>query len=47
MNPLPSAFAHVKPNNTSEDWLNIIQQTVYSLYRVKEIRKKGNIISSV
>ena len=37
---LPTALAQVKAGNTSENLLNEIRQTIYSLYRAKEITKK-------
>ena len=46
---LPIALAQVKAGNNSENVLNEIRQTVYSLYQSKEITKKvyNNIIKSV
>ena len=46
---LPIALTQIKAGNTSENALNKIRQTVYSLYRTKEIPKKAynNIIKSV
>ena len=46
---LPIALAQVKASNNSESLLNEIRQTVYSLYRSKEITKKvyNNIINSI
>ena len=46
---LPIALAQVKAGNNSESLLNEIRQTVYSLYRSKEITKKvyNNIINSI
>ena len=46
---LPIALAQVKSGNNSESLLNEIRQIVYSLYRSKEITKKGynNIINSI
>ena len=46
---LPIALAQVKPGNNSGSLLNEIRQTVYSLYRSKEITKKvyNNIINSI
>ena len=46
---LPIALAQVKAGNNSESLLNEIRQIVYSLYRSKEITKKGynNIINSI
>ena len=38
---LPIALAQVKAGNTSENLLNEIRQIIYSLYRAKEITKKG------
>ena len=45
---LPIALAEVKAGNTSENLLNEIRQTIYSLYRAKEITKKvyNNIMNS-
>ena len=37
---LPIALPQVKTGNTSENLLNEIRQTIYSLYRAKEITKK-------
>ena len=37
---LPIALAHVKADNTSENLLHEIRQTIYSLYRAKKISKK-------
>ena len=37
---LPIALAQVKADNTSENLLNQIRQTIYSLYRAKEFTKK-------
>ena len=37
---LPIALAQVKAANTSENLLNEIRQTMYSLYRAKEITNK-------
>ena len=36
---LPIALAQVTAGNTSENFLNEIRQTIYSLYRAKEIIK--------
>ena len=46
---LPIALAQVKARNNSENLLNKIRQTVYSLYQSKEITKKvyNNIIKSI
>ena len=46
---LPLALAQVKAGNTSENLLNEIKQTIYSLYRVIQITKKvyNNIINSI
>ena len=46
---LPIALAQVKAGNNSVSLLNKIRQIVYSLYRSKEITKKGynNIINSI
>ena len=45
---LAIALAQVKAGNTSENLLNEIRQTIYSLYRTKEITKKVlNIINSI
>ena len=46
---LPIALAQIKAGNNSESLLNEIRQTVYSLYRSKEITKKvyNNIINSI
>ena len=46
---LPIALAQAKTGNNSESLLNEIRQTVYSLYRSKEITKKvyNNIINSI
>ena len=38
---LPIALAQIKADNNSESLLNEIKQIVYSLYRSKEITKKG------
>ena len=40
---LPIALAQVKAGNNSESLLNEFRQTVYSLYRSKEITKKYTI----
>ena len=37
---LPISVAKVKAGNTSKNILNEIRQTIYSLYRAKEITKK-------
>ena len=37
---LPIALAQVKAGNNSENLLNEIRQTVYSLYQSKQITKK-------
>ena len=46
---LTISLAQVKPGNNSEDLLNEIRQTVYSLYQLKQITKKvyNNIIKSI
>ena len=46
---LPIALAQIKADNNSESLLNEIKQIVYSLYRSKEITKKGHdiIIKSI
>ena len=46
---LSTVLAKVKMGNTSENWLNKIQQIVYYLYWSKEISKKvySNIINSI
>ena len=46
---IPIALAQIKADNNSESLLNEIRQTVYSLYRSKEIIKKlyNNIIKSI
>ena len=46
---LPIAHAQVKAGNTSENLLNEIRQSLYSLYRAKEITKKvcNNIMNSI
>ena len=50
---LPIALAQVKSGNISENLLNEIKQTIYSLYRAKEITKKvyynenHNIMNSI
>ena len=36
---LPIGLAQVKAGNTSENLLNKVRQTIYSLYRAKEITK--------
>ena len=43
------ALVRVKAGNTSENLLNAIRETVYFLYRVKEITKKvyDNIMNSI
>ena len=38
---LPIALAQVKAGNNSENLLNEIRQTVYSLYQSKQITKKN------
>ena len=40
---LPIALAQVKASNNSENLFNEIRQTVYSLYKSKEITKKYTI----
>ena len=46
---LPLALAQIKAGNTSENLLNEIRQTIYSLYKAKEITKKvyNNIMNSI
>ena len=46
---LPIALAQLKADNNSENLLNEIRQTIYSLYQSKEITKKvyNNIIKSI
>ena len=46
---LPIALAQVKAGNNSENLLNEIRQTVYSLYQSKQITKKvyNNLIKSL
>ena len=46
---LPIALAQVKAGNASENLLNKIRQTIYSLYRAKEITKNvyNNIMNSI
>ena len=46
---LPIALAQVKAGNDSQNLLNEIGQTVYSLYQSKKITKKvyNNIINSL
>ena len=46
---LPIALAQVKAGNNSENLLNEIRQTVYSLYQSNEITKKvyNNMIKSI
>ena len=46
---LPIALSQIKAGNNSESLLNEIRQTVYSLYRSKEITKNvyKNIIKSI
>ena len=46
---LPVTLAQVKASNTSENLLKEIRQTIYSLYRGKEITKKiyNNIMNSI
>ena len=46
---LPIALAQVKADDTSENLLNEIRQTIYSLYGEKEVTKKvyNNIMNSV
>ena len=46
---LPIALAQVKAGNISENLLNEIRQSVYSLYHSKQITKKvyNNIIKSI
>ena len=45
---LAIALAQVKAGNTSENLLNEIRQTIYSLSRAKEITKKVlNIMNSI
>ena len=46
---LPIALAQVKAGNTSENLLNEIRQTIYSMYQSKEITKKAynNMTNSI
>ena len=46
---LPMALAQVKAGNNSENLLNEIKQTVYSLYQSKENTKKvyNNLMKSL
>ena len=46
---LPIALAQVKAGNTSENLLNEIRRTIYSLYQAKEITKKvyKNVMNSI
>ena len=46
---LPIALTQLKADNNSENFLNEIRQTIYSLYQLKEITKKvyNNIIKSL
>ena len=46
---LPIAYAQIKADSNSKSLLNEIKQIVYSLYRSKEITKKGHdiIIKSI
>ena len=46
---LPIALTQVKAGNTSENLLNEIRQTIYSLHREKEVTKRvyNNIMNSV
>ena len=46
---LPIALVQVKAGNNSENLLNEIRQSVYSLYQSKQITKKAynNIIKSI
>ena len=46
---LPIALAQVKAGKTSENLLNEIRQTIYSLYQAKEITQKvyNNIMNSM
>ena len=46
---LPIALALVKAGKTSENLLNEIRQTIYSLYQAKEITQKvyNNIMNSM
>ena len=46
---LPITLAQVKAGGTSENFLNKIRRTIYSLDRAKEITKKlhKNIINSI
>ena len=39
---LPRAFAQLKAGNTSQNFLNEIQQIIYSLYQANKITKKVN-----
>ena len=44
---LPVALAQVKAGNNSENWLNEMQQIIYSLYQSKKITKNNNLIKSL
>ena len=46
---LPISLAQIKAGNNSQNLLNEIRQTVYSLYQSKEITQKvyNNILKSV
>ena len=46
---LPIAPAQAKAGNTSENLMNEIRQTIYSLYREKEVTKTvyNNILNSI
>ena len=46
---LPIALAQVKAGKTSENLLNEIRQTIYSLYQAREITQKvyNNIMNSM
>ena len=46
---LPIALGQVKAGNTSDNLLNEIRQSIYSLYRPKEITKKvyNNIMNLI
>ena len=46
---LPIALAQVKAGNNSENLLNEMRQTIYSLYQAKEITKKiyNNLMKSL
>ena len=46
---LPITLAQIKAGNASENLLNQIHQTIYSLYQANKITKKvyNNVINSV